>query len=201
MKNNNLNSPLSKSIEEPKFSIKIIIYILLSTISTFITLQIMDVDKIVKESTSQGIDPEMTRKFVIIGSTISSIFSMIISILIMWLIFVFISKMMKSSTSKKSLFSATLIFLIISTLLQVIILSIQWGVGLPFPKYNISSLNIFSPGNQFLESINLQHLLESYLFGLVFYKTSKLSKKKSVILGIIYFVVVIFFSLSVFLIK
>lgn len=102
---------------------------------------------------------------------------------------------MKSDVKKKSIFSATLSYMLITGIVGLVILLIQWIEGLSLSDYNIASLNIFDKGNNILKAFNLYNLIGSYVFGIMLYMTFRFSKKLSVIWIIIYLIVLIGFSL------
>lgn len=74
--------------------------------------------------------------------------------------------------------------MLISSIVALIVLAIQVIVGLDIVNVSITSLNIFDQGNKILGVFNLQTLLSGYLFGLLLYKTCKLSGRVSIIFGI-----------------
>ncbi|PUZ10999.1 YIP1 family protein, partial [Staphylococcus capitis] len=59
----------------------------------------------------------------------------------------------------------------------------------------LDSLNIFAKGNKFLMALNLTNLLKAFLTGVVYYSTSRLSKKTSIILGIVALILMVGFGL------
>lgn len=102
---------------------------------------------------------------------------------------------MNSNIDSKTIFSATLSFLLITKFITLVILTIQWIVGISTTDYLITSLNIFDKGNQLLGAFNLQTIVNSYIFSVMLYSTNNFSKFSSFIWGIIYIIVAIVSSI------
>ncbi|MHD0396801.1 hypothetical protein ACY2DA_02820 [Staphylococcus simulans] len=127
----------------------------------------------------------------IVGGIFTQLFYLLFAYLIVWAI----ARIFKSNVKKKSIFAGTLFALLISSLVTLIVLAIQVIVGLDITKLSITSLNVFNPDNKVLGTFNLQTLLSGYLFGLLLYKTCKLSGKVSIIFGVALVVITIGFGL------
>lgn len=96
---------------------------------------------------------------------------------------------MRLKAIAKSILSATLIYTIITGDIALIIIVIQWIVGLLPADYNIASLNIFNKGNSILGVINLQTLIGAYAFGIMLFETNNFSEKSSVIWAVLYIII------------
>ncbi len=74
------------------------------------------------------------------------------------LIILVISRIMRSDANTKSIFSATLSYILFTNAISLIILTIQISAGLSLIDYSITSLNIFAKGNRILGTFDLQFL-------------------------------------------
>lgn len=175
----------NKLRHQPKWILKSIIVIVLAIISAFITYntsnELLDNQSIANSQ----MDENMFRMSTTIGAFIGTIFSVVV----VFLIFLIISKIFKSDAKASSLFSAALSYSII--ILATIISLIQIVFGLKITDYKLDSLNIFSKDNKTLMAFSLTNLLKAFLTGVVYYSTSRLSKKASVILGIVALIILI----------
>lgn len=111
------------------------------------------------------------------------------------MIFLVISKIFKSDAKGSSIFSAALSYAIIIDTFSLIITIIQALFGLSIFEYKLDSLNIFAKDNKYLMAISLTNVLKAFLTGVVYYSTSRLSKKTSIILGIVALVLLVGFGL------
>ena len=176
----------NKLRHQPKWILKSIIVIVLAIISAFITYntsnELLDNQSIANSQ----MDENMLRMTTTIGAFIGTIFSVVV-----FLIFLVISKIFKSDAKASSLFSAALSYSIIILGFTIIISLIQIVFGLKITDYKLDSLNIFSKDNKTLMAFSLTNLLKAFLTGVVYYSTSRLSKKTSMILGIIALIILI----------
>ena len=180
---------------KPKWGLKLILAIVVSVLTAVITTFTVDYSKI-----SQGPDmsdaqskqmESLTKIMGLIGGSIGAI----IMIGIMFLIFLAIAKIMRSDASGKSIFSATLSYTLITTIVSLVVILIQWIAGLTTNDYNLTSLNIFDKGNPWLAAFNLQTVLGAYVFGIMLYATNHFSKKAAWIWAIAYLVISVGFGL------
>lgn len=102
---------------------------------------------------------------------------------------------MNTSTSVKSIFSATLSYILITSIVGLIVNLIQLCFGLSINDYSLTSLNIFDKGNPWLGAIDLQTIFSVYVFGIMLYATNNFSKKATLIWSIVYLIIMICFSL------
>lgn len=185
----------SKLRENPKWLVKLIAFLIISFFVSWLTQIATDQTEKLKEN---GVDQKIIdaqTKFSW-GSVISgTIGGFIWSVLIAFVIFLIISKIMKSDVSALSVFSASLSYNIIVQTFALIVVAIQAIAGINTIDYNISSLNIFDKGNMYLSSINLKYVLSAYVIGLYYYFTAKLSKKAAIIWAIVALIVFIGLSL------
>ena len=63
--------------------------------------------------------------------------------------------------------------------------------GLTIPETQLDSLNVFDKGNNYLVPFSLSNLLSAYLIFAVYFGTSKLSKKASIIWAVVALVLTI----------
>ncbi len=101
---------------------------------------------------------------------------------------------MRSDANTKSIFSATLSYILFTNAISLIILTIQISAGLSLIDYSITSLNIFAKGNRILGTFDLQFFVQAYILT-VMLLVRRLSIRASTIWGIIYLILIITFSL------
>ncbi|MCD2477693.1 YIP1 family protein [Mammaliicoccus lentus] len=181
----------SKLRENPKWIVKLIIFTILSFISLLLTNYITDNTEILKKAGLDSSQIEQQNEMdigTLIGQTVGGV---IFGLLIIFLIFLIVSKIMKSDARAIHIFSASISYLIITTAFSIIVYGIQALFGLTLPDTQIDSLNVFDKGNQYLSVFNLSSLLSAYLIFAVYYGTSKLSKKASIIWAIVALIVTI----------
>ncbi|MBF0813696.1 YIP1 family protein [Staphylococcus saprophyticus] len=175
----------------PKWTLKLLIAIVVVILSTIISSSLIDYDTLFKDTGLSGQELEQTKA---IGQ-ITGIVGGIIGIGITFVIFLLISKIMKSDASAKSIFSATLSYTVITSVIGLIVILIQWIAGLSPTDYVITSLNIFDKGNSFLSAFNLQTLIGAYVFGVMLLATNRFSKKSAIIWSIVYLIILVGFAL------
>ncbi|RIL26987.1 hypothetical protein BUY88_12815 [Staphylococcus equorum] len=181
--------------EKPKWGLKLILAIVVMTLSAVIGALAIDYNELYKDAGMTGTELEQVKMFGQIGGAIAGIFGAIVSIGITFVIFLLISKIMKSDANGKSIFSATLSYILITGIISLIVLLIQWIAGLSPTDYSITSLNIFDKGNNILGAFNLQTIIGAYVFGVMLFATNRFSKKSAIIWTIAYLVVYIGFAL------
>lgn len=179
----------------PKWALKLLIAIVVVVLSTIISSSLIDYDTLFKDTGLSGQELEQTKAIGQITGIISGIVGGIIGIGITFVIFLLISKIMKSDASAKTIFSATLSFKVITSIIGLIVIVIQWIAGLSPTDYVITSLNIFDKGNSFLAAFNLQTLIGAYVFGVMLLATNCFSKKSALIWSIVYLVIFVVFTL------
>ncbi|MDO5515683.1 MAG: YIP1 family protein, partial [Staphylococcus xylosus] len=172
----------------PKWALKLLIAIVVVVLTTLISNSLIDYDTLFKDSGLSGQELEQTKAIGQISGVIGGIVAGIIGIGITFVIFLLISKIMKSDASAKTIFSATLSFTVITSIIALIVIIIQWIAGLSPTDYVITSLNIFDKGNSFLAAFNLQTLIGAYVFGIMLLATNRFSKKSALIWSIVYLV-------------
>ena len=179
----------------PKWGLKLILAIVVAVLTAVISTFTVDYSKI-----SQGTDMSsaqskqietMTKIMGLIGGSIGAI----IMIGVIFLIFLVIAKIMKSDASGKSIFSATLSYKLITGIVALVVILIQWISGLSANDYNLTSLNIFDKGNPWLGVLDLKIVLGTYVFGIMLYATNRFSKKSSWLWTIAYLVISVGFGL------
>ena len=179
----------------PKWTLKLLIAIVVVILSTIITSSLIDYDTLFKDTGLSGQELEQTKAIGQITGIIGGIVGGIIGIGITFVIFLLISKIMKSDASAKSIFSATLSYTVITSVIGLIVILIQWIAGLSPTDYVITSFNIFDKGNSFLSAFNLQTLIGAYVFGVMLLATNRFSKKSAIIWSIVYLIILVGFAL------
>lgn len=175
----------------PKVALKIVLVIVVTLITALINLIATDwvqfmVDQGVSETQAQQM-AEFNKYFGPIGAFINV---WIIIGLMMLIVFV-IGKIFKTDARAKSIFAAILRYSIITGIIELIIVLIQWIVGIDVNQIILDSLNIFDPGNTKLGMIRLSTLISAWLFSVMLHSTLHLSKKVSWIFVIIYIILFI----------
>lgn len=193
------NLPLAQHFsslrEKPTWGLKLIIAIVILALSAMIGALITDYKQTYEDAGMSGQQLDQMLEYAKIIGVVGGAISSIITIGVTFVIILIISKIMKSDASAKSIFSATLSYMIITGTIALIVALIQWIAGLSITDYSITSLNIFDKGNPILQVFDLQTLISAYVLGILFFATSRFSKKSAIIWSIAYLVVVIGFSL------
>lgn len=193
MKHSNLlfAPTLNNYRERPKWLLNMILVIILSVASIWITSITTDLTADLKEAGLSETEIDQMSTFTTVFAYIGGILAPIIGIAFSFLIFLIISKIMKSDVKASSLFASATLVKLITTIFNLIVIVIMAIVGLDPVKYSITSLAVFSQSNDYLGVFDLSTLLTAYLFGVVLYATSRFKGKTAVIWTVIYLVVVI----------
>ncbi|UXS21660.1 YIP1 family protein [Staphylococcus delphini] len=180
---------------KPRWKLKLFIVIIVIVLSSIISSLAIDYSRLFKKYEITGEQLEQAQKIGQIGGTFSSAFLAIISIFITFTIFLIITKIMRAETSKKVIFSATLSYILITSTISLVVLFIQWVVGISPLDYSITSFNVFDKGNKTLGAINIQNFIAAYVFGIMMYEINQSSKRATLIWVIVYLMCTIGFSL------
>lgn len=193
MKHSNLlfAPTLNNYRERPKWLLNMILVIILSVVSIWITSITNDLTADLKEAGLSETEINQMSTFTTVFAYIGGILAPIIGIAFSFLIFLIISKIMKSDVKASSLFAAATFVKLITIIFNLIVIVIIAIVGLDPVKYSITSLAVFNQSNDYLGVFDLSTLLTAYLFGVVLYATSRFKGKTAIIWTVIYFVVVI----------
>ncbi|MCD8787687.1 YIP1 family protein [Mammaliicoccus sciuri] len=193
MKHSNLlfAPTLNNYRERPKWLMNLILVIILSVASIWITSITTDLTADLKETGLSETEIDQMSTFTTVFAYIGGILAPIIGIAFSFLIFLIISKIMKSDVKASSLFASATLVKLITTIFNLIVIVIMAIVGLDPVKYSITSLAVFSQSNDYLGVFDLSTLLAAYLFGVVLYATSRFKGKTVVIWTVIYLVVVV----------
>ncbi|MCD8895887.1 hypothetical protein BU006_13440 [Mammaliicoccus sciuri] len=193
MKDSNLlfAPTLNNYRERPKWLMNLILVIILSVASIWITSITTDLTADLKEAGLSETEIDQMSTFTTVFAYIGGILAPIIGIAFSFLIFLIISKIMKSDVKASSLFASATLVKLITTIFNLIVIVIMAIVGLDPVKYSITSLAVFSQSNDYLGVFDLSTLLAAYLFGVVLYATSRFKGKTVVIWTVIYLVVVV----------
>ncbi|PTJ62690.1 YIP1 family protein, partial [Staphylococcus saprophyticus] len=193
------NLPLAQHFsnlrKNPKWGLKLVITILILLITSIISTISIDYRKMYRDMNLSSQQLDQMESFAKITGLIGGSLASIIGIGIAFLIFLIISKIMKSDANAKSIFSATLSYSIITSVIALVVALIQFLTGLSPMDYNITSLNVFDKENKFLEVFNLQTFIGAYIFGIMLFETNNLNKKGSLIWSIFYLIIFIGLSL------
>lgn len=176
---------------KPKWGLKFILAIVVAVLTVVITTFTIDYSKFVQNTDMSASQSKQLENIAKISGLVGSSIGAVITIGITFLIFLLISKIMKSDASAKSIFSATLSYTLISGVVGLVVALIQWIAGLSTNDYSLTSLNIFDKGNSWLGAFDLQTILGAYVFGIMLYATNRLSKKSALIWAIAYLIVYI----------
>ena len=178
----------------PKIIMKLILSIVISILMVIVSTFATDFSKIYKETGISSSQPEQMERIGKIISMIGGSISAIVMMGVIFTVFLLISKVMNTSTSVKSIFSATLSYILITSIVGLIVNLIQLCFGLSINDYSLTSLNIFDKGNPWLGAIDLQTIFSVYVFGIMLYATNNFSKKATLIWSIVYLIIMICFS-------
>lgn len=184
--------------EKPKWLVNMILSIVLELIIVWILMSTTSESGTLTEE--QGIsDPnnEMLTNFVKVLEYIIPGLSVILGIVMSSIIFLIISKLMKSDVKVSSLFAATTFITLIFTFIDLIVVSIQSLFKLDPEQYSITSLAVFDQDNIYLGVFDLGILIEGYLIAILLYETSRLSGKASIIWSVVMVVISIIISLII----
>ncbi|WP_436860849.1 YIP1 family protein [Staphylococcus caeli] len=181
--------------EKPTWGLKLVITIIIVILAAIIAGLNVDYNQMYEGTGLSEQEIEQSKSIAQIGGIVGGAIGAILSIGVTFVIFLLIAKIMKSDASAKSIFSATLSYLIITSVIGLIVLVIQWIAGLSINDYSITSLNIFDKGNKILSAFNLQTFIGAYVFGILLFATCRFSKKSAIIWSIAYLVVFIGFTL------
>ncbi|MDN4125449.1 hypothetical protein L4932_13550 [Staphylococcus aureus] len=190
-----MNLPLYNHFTElrdkPKWALKFILGVLIFALSKIIGFYNTDMNQIYKhiDLSAEQMSQMNTRleKLTIIGAPLMAI----IQIFLTFIIILILSKIMKSDVTSKVIFSAILSYSIIIGSVTLIVTLIQFMFGLSPLDYRITSLNIFSKGNSFLELFDLQIIFGAYVFGIMLFATNHFSKKNTCMCSFIYILIFI----------
>ena len=178
----------------PKIIMKLILSIVISILMVIVSTFATDFSKIYKETGISSSQPEQMERIGKIISMIGGSISAIVMMGVIFTVFLLISKIMNTSTSVKSIFSATLSYILITSIVGLIVNLIQLCFGLSINDYSLTSLNIFDKGYPWLGAIDLQTIFSVYVFGIMLYATNNFSKKATLIWSIVYLIIMICFS-------
>ena len=178
----------------PKIIMKLILSIVISILMVIVSTFATDFSKIYKETGISSSQPEQMERIGKIISMIGGSISAIVMMGVIFTVFLLISKIMNTSTSVKSIFSATLSYILITSIVGLIVNLIQLCFGLSINDYSLTSLNIFDKGNPLLCAIYLQTIFSVYVFVIMLYATNNFSKKATLIWSIVYLIIMICFS-------
>lgn len=169
----------------PTWKIKLLLLIILSYFATIIQNNITNQNEWFKYKGIDSNQLQLNSDSNVWIQGINGIFISLFQVFIVFLIFLLVSKIMKSSVKSKSLFSASITYVLITMVFIMIINLIQLLFGLNYPMFQLDSLVIFQKGNLYLSAFSLRNLLSALLSFMVYYHTSKMTKKSSVIWALV----------------
>lgn len=182
--------------DQPKVGLKILLVIIIAAISSVLSMFVVDLTQTLIDNGLSQSQAEETANIMKYGSVIGGFIGVWVAIGITMLVVFIIGKIFKADVSAKSIFASILRYTIITGIITLIILVIQWIAHIDPQEIAIDSLNIFDPGNMKLGSIRLSTLISAWLFGVILHSTLHLSKKASWIFVIIY--IILFMILPLF---
>ena len=119
----------------PKIIMKLILSIVISILMVIVSTFATDFSKIYKETGISSSQPEQMERIGKIISMIGGSISAIVMMGVIFTVFLLISKIMNTSTSVKSIFSATLSYILITSIVGLIVNLIQLCFGLSINDY------------------------------------------------------------------
>lgn len=180
----------------PKWFLKTLALIVLGILSGYIGYKIGFNPETLKEKNLNQNQIDMLMKIMPTILLVTGAIGPIFNSVILFLIFLVISKICKADVNAMNLFSASLSYTLIISVYSLIVSLINFFMGIDPIEVRIDSLNIFDKGNSFLGTINLEIFIKAILTGIVYYSTSHLSKKASIILSIMTFVVLVILGIA-----
>lgn len=180
--------------QEPKWGLKFTIVILITIIVSLLLAFSLDTNAIPGSEEISEEDLGFMTTLTLIFTPIGSIIGIFFTFFIFWIV----AKIMNAEVATKSVFSATLSYILFLSILDLIILLIQIAFGLSTTDYNIASANIFDKGNSLLGAISLQTIFGAFLFGMMLRATYQFSKKSTILWVIVYVSITIIFGLISF---
>ncbi|MBO1198231.1 YIP1 family protein [Staphylococcus simiae] len=173
---------------QPKWLIKLISLFIIGIISGFVAYKNIPMDSITK---IEGVSSDQQQSIYMMSTIVGGAFGTVLSAIVVFVIFLIMSKILKSDVGALSLFSAAFSYSIIIAIYGLIVNLITLIAGINPLDTRIDSLNIFSKGNVLLSTINLEVILKALLTGIVYFATSRLSKRTSIILAIVALILLI----------
>lgn len=101
---------------------------------------------------------------------------------------------MKSKASTQAIRAASVSYMIVTLIIESIVLVIQKMFGLTLTSLKITTLNIFKSGDLYLGVIDLQLFFKVLLIGIVYYYTSKLSKRSAFIWSFVALIILLVYG-------
>jgi len=196
MSNSNLlfANYLRRVREKPKWMLNLLLLIIISILITWVTNSFVDYYEELVNTGLTPTDAENLAGVSIVFSYVMYVFLALLMIIVNFVSLLLISRIMKSNISAYSIYSASVFITLISYIVTFIVMVIQWAFNLDPTVVNITSMNILDEGNRLLGTIDLQHIISGYLFGVVLYSTSQLHTKHVWIWSIIYIIITIIAS-------
>ncbi|ARJ50640.1 hypothetical protein [Staphylococcus lutrae] len=182
--------------KQPTWKLKTIMMIVIMLIHTFLLKFDTDNTKLLEGFGYSKNDIEEIHQIHWFADTLSGLMGILISFLFTFVVFMMFSKMLNSDVSTQAILSASVSHSIIVTLVALVFVCIQIIFQLPFPAYNITSLNIFQPDNMYLAAFDLQTVFKGYITFIVYFATSRLSFRAALFLGVLTIVLTILLALG-----
>ncbi|MBA8779729.1 hypothetical protein HR080_10325 [Staphylococcus schleiferi subsp. coagulans] len=180
----------------PTWKVKSFLLILITVIYSLILKYDTDNTELLEGFGYSKQDIEEIHQIHWLNDVSSSLMGGVISFLFTFVVFMMISKLLNSDVTPKTILSASLSHSLIVTTVSLVVIVIQLALHLPAPAYIITSLNIFLPGNTYLAAFDLQTIFKGYVTFIVYYATSRLSFRASLILGILTIVLIVLLALG-----
>lgn len=185
MKKNLLEIKFDDLRSEPNLFKYLFLFVIVGVVASFINLQMIDFETVIgKIDSSEDMEFVVTSTKVFMG--IMYILTAFFSIIVYFIGFLILSKILNTSVRYVSIFSATIFMNLCTGIVGLIGLIVQFAFNIPLEEYNVLSLDFLDSNNSFLSSINLSLLTQTYFLYLVLYSTMKISKKTSLSLTCVY---------------
>ncbi|HHU6749917.1 TPA: hypothetical protein ACUI23_000591 [Staphylococcus pseudintermedius] len=194
------NLPLFQHFEDlrnhPTWKVKAILMSAVTLIHAFLLKIDTDNTKLLEGFGYSKEDIEAFHRIHWFADTMSGLMGGLISFLFTFVVFMMFSKLLHSDVSTQTILSASFSHSLIVTSVALVFVSIQLIFHLPFPTYNITSLNIFMPGNMYLAAFDVQTIFKGYVTFIVYYATSRLSLRAALTLGLLTIALTILLALG-----
>lgn len=194
------NLPLFQHFEDlrnhPTWKVKAILMMVVTLIHAFLLKIDTDNTTLLEGFGYSKQDIEEFHQIHWFADTMSSLMGVLISFLFTFVVFMMFSKLLHSDVSAQTILSASFSHSLIVTTVALVFVCIQLIFHLPFPTYNITSLNIFLPGNMYLAAFDVQTIFKGYVTFIVYYATSRLSLRAALTLGLLTIALTILLALG-----
>ncbi|MCI2894651.1 MULTISPECIES: hypothetical protein [Staphylococcus] len=196
---NKINLPFknhfSKLYTNPKWTIRLCLVLLLSIICALLNKSLTDYSESFKKIGMSQSEINDIQGINWLTDSFQGLIQGFLNTFIIFIIFLTISRIMKSKVSTLSVWAASISYMLITLIIKFIVLVIQKIFGLAVTTVKITSLNIFKPGDFYLGVMDLQLFFKVLLIGIIYYYTFQFSKKATFNWSLIALIVLLFTGL------